>query len=65
MEAAKRYTLLTLFTLVNLLCTILRVVETQYPLVNPVQYNPHCFNSNTYACIYCQGRLEPDWNGLI
>ena len=39
-------------------------VYTVY-IVNTIQTAFHCLNSSMYAYIYCEGRLERGWNGLM
>ena len=36
-------------------------VDTVYTIETAL----HCYNISMYACIYCQGRLERYWNGLL
>ena len=53
MEVAPRFTLLTLLTLLTLFS--LFTIQTAF----------HCSNSSMYAYIYCLGRLERYWKGLM
>ena len=40
------------------------IVDNVYT-VYTIETALHCYNISMYACIYCQGRLERYWNGLL